>query len=461
MLITLFKQPKAVFLLAFVQLWNRFSHYGMRALLLLYMVKILKFSDSAAIGIFAVYCALVELGGVYGAYLAEKFLGLRRAVLWGGWLIGIGHLLLALELNFFVALAFVILGSSLYTTNIATLLGDFYPSGDERREEGFTLFYMSINIGAFLATLLCGYIAENFGWHLGFGLAAIGMVIANLTLWKLRSYLQGKGEPPLMDRWGDILLVPLLALGLGLGIAALHLQHIASPLLPWIACGLLVGLLARLIVKRQIDRLVIRSLIISLGSLVLFFAAEEQIGSTLLLFADRMGSQAISAMSLLAINPLVIILGGSLAHTILSRLKNRALRIFLPFALAAGSFGLMALGSRFFDEAGTFPLFLIGGVIGMISFAELLVGPMAYSACSEAASFYNDPKLMALMPLGFALAASLGGVYSKALAAESFAPHRYGIGFGILAICLIGSGALLAYLKRQPPPLSETTTIKD
>src|SRR5579864_3838664 len=126
MLASLVRQPKAVFLLAFVQLWNRFSHYGMRALLLLYMFKVLKTPDPVAIGIFAVYCALVELGGVFGAYLAEKFLGLRSAVMLGGWLIGIGHLLLALELNFFAALGFVILGSCLYTTNVATFLGEFY-----------------------------------------------------------------------------------------------------------------------------------------------------------------------------------------------------------------------------------------------------------------------------------------------------------------------------------------------
>jgi proton-dependent oligopeptide transporter, POT family len=161
MLMALFKQPKAVFLLAFVQLWNRFSHYGMRALLLLYMINMQMFSDGAAIGIFAVYCALVELGGVFGAHLAQRFLGLRRAVMVGGWLIGIGHLLLALEIDFFIALGFVIVGSCLYTTNVATLLGEYYPEGDERREQGFTIFYMSINVGAFAANAAVRIFCRN------------------------------------------------------------------------------------------------------------------------------------------------------------------------------------------------------------------------------------------------------------------------------------------------------------
>ncbi len=442
MLITLFKQPKAVFLLAFVQLWNRFSHYGMRALLLLYMVKILKMPDSIAIGTFAIYCALVELGGVFGAYLAEKFLGLRRAVMLGGWLIGIGHLLLAIEFDFCVALGFVILGSSLYTTNIATFLGEFYPQGDARREQGFTIFYMSINIGAFLATLLCGYIAETFGWHLGFGLAAIGMAIANGTFWGLRSTLQAKGEPPIGPLQKGLLFSLLIA-GLGVSIVALQAQQVASPFLPWIAGGALIFIFGNLLLKKLMRRQVIISLVISIGALILFFLAEEQIGTSLLLFTDRMGSSKISAISLLAINPLVIILGGPFAHALMCKLKSQSLRLLVPFVLIAGAFGCMAWGTH-----GAFQFLLSGSVIGLISFAELLIGPATYSLCSEITSAYRDPKIMALMPIGFSMAASLGGVYSQALAGESgFDPHRYGSGFAVLALGLVVIGAALAYAK--------------
>jgi POT family proton-dependent oligopeptide transporter len=445
MLASLVKQPKAVFLLAFVQLWNRFSHYGMRALLLLYMIKVLKTPDPVAIGIFAVYCAIVELGGVFGAYLADKFLGLRSAVMLGGWLIGIGHLLLALELNFFAALGFVILGSCLYTTNVATFLGEFYPSGDQQRQQGFTLFYISLNIGAFLATILCGYVAENFGWHFGFGLAAIGMVVSNLSLLFLRSHLLGKGEPKMISKARKLSIIPLLGLGLLISILSLHMQELAGPLLPWIGGGFLVLIFGGLILKKQMSKELLKSVMISLAGMILFFAAGEQMATSLLLFADKVGNSDFSAMSLLAINPLVIILGGTAAHVIFSRLKSPAWRLFIPFAITAAAFGLMFIGALKEN-----PFLLVGVVIGLISFAEVLIGPATYSQCSEAATLHQDPKVMALMPIGFSMAASLGGIYSQTLAGETFNPHHYQMGFGILALGLLIMGGLLSLAKRQP-----------
>lgn len=440
MLTALFKQPKAVFLLAFVQLWNRFSHYGMRALLLLYMINMLKFSDGAAIGIFAVYCALVELGGVFGAYVAEKFLGLRKAVMVGGWLIGVGHLLLALEIDFFIALGFVIVGSCLYTTNVATLLGEFYPEGDERREQGFTIFYMSINVGAFAATLLCAYIAETFGWHLGFGLAAIGMVFANLSLLCFRKHLLGKGEPPFVQKKRSLsILAGALTIVLGVAVFGMHQHAISVAMIPWIAGGLLIWIFSRLGAK---------SLMISAVGLILFFAAEEQISSSLLIFADRLGSGAVPAMSLLAINPLTIILGGPLASTLLERVKSPSLRLLLPFTMAASAFGML-----YVLPPG---LILIGSVIGLISFAELLVGPVTYSASSEAALTQKDPKIMSIMPLGFAMASSLGGTFSKTVAGADFDISRYANGFGLLALGLLGIGAFLSLIRKQ-----QKTTIKE
>ena len=430
MLTSLFKQPRAIFLLAFVQLWNRFSHYGMRALLLLYMINMQKFPDSMAIAIFAIYCALTELGGVLGAYLAEKILGLRPAVMLGGWLIGIGHLLLALELDFFTALGFVIVGSILYTTNVATLLGEYYPKGDDRREQGFTIFYMSINVGGFVATLLCGFIAETYGWHLGFGLAAIGMVLANLSLLYFRKHLLGKGEPPPRKKRSLPSLVLALILTLGLAVFALQQHSISVSLLPWITGGLLLWIFARLNAK---------TLIISAIGLIIFFVAAEQISSSLLIFADKLGNGSVPAISLLAINPLIIILGGPLASTILGRIKSPAIRLLIPFTLAAFAFALL-----YIVPPG---LLLVGSVIGLISFAELFVGPLTYSACSEAALTQKDPKIMALVPLGFAMAASLGGLYSQAVAGDVFDIHRYGNGFGLMALGLLIAGGILAGLR--------------
>ena len=163
----LFNQPKATFLLSFVQLWNRFSHYGMRTLLVLFMINVLQYPTASALGIYAVFCTLVELGGVFGTMFAEKFLGLRRCIMLGGWIIALGHLSLALHL-FFPGLALLILGSSLFSTNLTALMGLFYAADDPRRTSGFTLFYMGINIGAFLATILCGFLSHTYAWEMSF-----------------------------------------------------------------------------------------------------------------------------------------------------------------------------------------------------------------------------------------------------------------------------------------------------
>jgi proton-dependent oligopeptide transporter, POT family len=438
----LFKQPRAVFLLAFVQLWNRFSHYGMRALLVLYMVKMQHIDDATALGIYAVYCALVELGGVFGAFVAERMLGLKRAVIVGGWLIGIGHLLLALEFNFLTALGFVILGSSLYTTNIATLLGDFYPAQDERREQGFTLFYMSINVGALAATILCGWAAETLGWHVGFGLAALGMVISNLTLLCFSKELQGKGELP-KRKISSVFHMPLLALGLGIGILALHTQQMTAACLPWLTGALLLFILGKLALQRRKEIPALKTLTLAVAGLAVFFAAEEQLGSSILLFADRMANASFSAMTLLAINPLVIIAGGPLAALLLTKMKRPALRTTTPFVLAGAAFATLALGAYVFPEVRSFPMWIIGGVIAMISFAELLVGPSTYSQCSEAALLYQTPQVMALLPIGFSMAASLGGIASKGIAGH------YGIGFGLLAAGLVLGGGIFSFLQQQ------------
>ncbi len=429
----LFQQPKAVFMLICVQMWNRFSHYGMRALLVLYMVKMLGLGAPAALGIYAVYCGLVELGGIFGALLARRVLGLRRAVMTGGWLIGIGHLLLAAQeiwvipYGFFIALGFVVVGSSLYSTNLSALIGSCYELEDPRREQGFTLFYMGINAGAFVATLLCGFLAETYGWQWGFGVAAIGMLIANLTIWGFRRLLNGRGEAPaLIEKRDKMLVVPALAGALGVASLAMGMQHIFSPLLPYLAAAALVLLGIHLWRTQVAGRALLKRLFLALGGLTLFFTAEEQIGSSLLLFTQQ--------TAILAMNPLVIILGGALATLILRKVASPALKSLLPFILGAVAFAVIGV----IPGVGTSI-----AVVGMISFAELLIGPTVYSQCSKATDALKDPKVMALVPLGFALAASLAGPVSKAVVAN------YALGFSGIGAGLLLGGLLLSYFLRE------------
>ena len=172
--------PTGLFNLFFAEMWERFSYYGMRALLIFYMTKdFLKFSDSQAYTVYGAYTALVYMTPFIGGLLADRLLGQRLAVILGGILMAAGHLLMGIsnEKAFYFALALVIIGNGFFKPNISTIVGTLYPAGSPRRDAGYTIFYMGVNMGAAMSPLLCGYIGENYGWHYGFGLATIGMMV--------------------------------------------------------------------------------------------------------------------------------------------------------------------------------------------------------------------------------------------------------------------------------------------
>ncbi len=172
--------PPGLFVLFFAEMWERFSYYGMRALLIFYMIKgFMGASDGRAYGIYGAYGALVYATPFIGGMLADRLLGARRAVVIGGVLMAAGHLLMTVEREaaFFMALALLICGNGFFKPNISTIVGSLYPEGSHKRDGGFTLFYMGINLGAAMSPLLCGYIGETYGWHYGFGLATVGMLI--------------------------------------------------------------------------------------------------------------------------------------------------------------------------------------------------------------------------------------------------------------------------------------------
>jgi POT family proton-dependent oligopeptide transporter len=175
---TLFGHPAGLFTLFFAEMWERFSYYGMRALLMLYIVRGLLFDDRNANTIYGSYVSLVYMTPFFGGMLADKLLGARRAVILGGLLMAGGQLLLGVrnEFAFFAALALLITGNGFFKPNISTQVGALYGRGNPKRDGGFTIFYMGINLGAAMSPLLCGYIGETYGWQYGFGLAAIGML---------------------------------------------------------------------------------------------------------------------------------------------------------------------------------------------------------------------------------------------------------------------------------------------
>lgn len=198
--------PKGLFMLFFAEMWERFSYYGMRAILIFYLVQHWAFSDSKSTLVYGAYTALVYITPVLGGYLADRFLGQRKAVLFGGVLLAIGHSLMAVEgvggqedptINvFWAALAFIIVGSGFLKANISVMVGQLYAMTDVRRDGAYTVFYMGINVGAAIGTILVAYLGQTIGWGFGFGLAGIGMLAGLIVFVLGKKTLGGAGEAP-------------------------------------------------------------------------------------------------------------------------------------------------------------------------------------------------------------------------------------------------------------------------
>ena len=213
---TILGHPKGLFVLFFAEMWERFSYYGMRALLIFYLTKHWLFDDAQAGVIYGAYTALVYITPVLGGYLADKYLGQRKAVTYGAVLLTFGHVLMGFEGNggqdasalnvFWLALAFIIVGSGFLKANISVIVGQLYQRTDVRRDGAYTIFYMGINLGAAIGSLLCGYLGETYGWAYGFGAAGFGMLLGLIVFTWGKPLLLGRGEPPAMlakgTEWG-------------------------------------------------------------------------------------------------------------------------------------------------------------------------------------------------------------------------------------------------------------------
>lgn len=196
----IFGHPAGLFVLFFTELWERFSFYGMKAILVLYMVASIEkgglgWSNVKGLEVYGWYNMLVYVMAIPGGIVADKLLGQRRSVYLGGLLLCAGHLLLAYppETAFFAALGLIVLGVGLLKPNISTMVGELYPDGDSAKAAGFTIFYMGINIGAFFSGIAVGWLAYKYGWHYGFALAGIGMVIGQIVYASGQKYLGNAG----------------------------------------------------------------------------------------------------------------------------------------------------------------------------------------------------------------------------------------------------------------------------
>ena len=290
--------PKGLFVCFATEMWERFSYYGMRALLILYLTKHWEFTDATSYLIYGAYTSLVYIMPVFGGMLADQILGSKKAVTYGAILLVFGHLGMTVESNeqiFYLSLALIVSGVGFLKPNISTMVGALYEEGDPRRDSGFTIFYMGINIGAFTATLLCGYLGEEIGWAYGFGAAGIGMLLGLFIFLWGQKYLEGLAEPPSnkymtkvngisFENWAYISgVVMVLITWFLVQNSQLVGQLLGGFGVIFIGAWLLYALLK--CAPEERDRLIVVGILI-LFSLI-FWALFEQAGSSLNILTDR------------------------------------------------------------------------------------------------------------------------------------------------------------------------------
>ncbi|TAK19230.1 MAG: peptide MFS transporter [Myxococcaceae bacterium] len=405
--------PKGLYLLFATEMWERMSYYGMRALLVLYMTGAadhggFHWSRATALKIYGTYTALVYLTPLAGGYIADRYLGQRRAVVLGGFLMMIGHFLMAVpgEVAFFAALTFLIVGNGFFKPNISTMVGGLYPPGDARRDGAFTIFYMGINLGAFLSPLVCGTLGEKLGWHWGFGSAGVGMGLGLLTFLALNKRLLG-----------DVGLVP----------APRGAQKLGPPGEgDYRAPGEVQTETAKLTPVER-DRL---GVIFALAFFNIFFwAAFEQAGGLMTLYTDTKVDRHLFGMVVpttwfQSINPMFIVLLGPLFSMLWVRLAKARREPSTPAKLGIGllllSFGfvLMLGASRQTADGGQAAMFWVVGAYFFHTVGELCLSPVGLSAVSKLAPARFASLMMGVWLLSSFVAnylAGLIGSYSERL----------------------------------------------
>ncbi len=408
-----FGQPKGLYMLFFAEMWERFSYYGMRALLIFYLTQHWLFNDGKSNLIYGAYTSLVYITPVLGGYLADRYLGQRKAVLFGGILLAVGHSMMAVEgvggqndptINvFWAALAFIIVGSGFLKANISVMVGQLYKLTDIRRDGAYTIFYMGINLGAALGTILVGYLGQTIGWGYGFGLAGIGM-LAGLAVFVLgKKALRGSGEAPNpLTKSKEMTLY-----GIGVGAVAViwamvQYQDVIQNLL--IVSGLaLLGYVvyeAFKLDKQPRDRIFAILFLIALNPL--FWGLFEQAGGSFNLYTDRfVDIGGVPASLFQSINPIYIILLAPLFAGLWVTLGKRGLEPSAPakFGLALAQVGLGFLvfvwGANSVGPAVATPVLFVFLLYFLHTTGELCLSPVGLSAMNRLA-----PKFMASLIMG-------------------------------------------------------------
>jgi POT family proton-dependent oligopeptide transporter len=462
--------PRGLSTLFFTEMWERLSYYGMRALLILFMTETLTggglgLTDARAGAIYGLYTAAVYLVSLPGGWIADRLLGQRRAVFWGGVIIALGHFSMAIpdEITFYLGLVLISMGTGLLKPNVSAQVGELYPAdAGARRDAGFSVYYMGINIGAFAGPLICGYLGENVDWHLGFSAAGIGMIFGVIQYRLGGKHLLGAGElrataaEQLQARRQLFLGLLVLALAVagfafvhGTGILTLSPEGFAA------GAGIFIGALAVVYFASlllfgglgALDRNRVVVIFIFFLSAALFWAGFEQAGSSMNLFAERLTNRVafgfeVPTSWLQSVNALFIILLAPVIGALWIRLGARNPSIPVKFAM-----GLVLLGSGFFVLAwgSTFttgdrlvsPMWLVVTYF-LHTVGELCLSPVGLSSITKLAPRHLVGQMMGTWFMGSALGNLIAGQAAGFI--ESMPLPRL---FGTVALASAGAGLLL------------------
>jgi len=408
-------QPKSLCILFLTEMWERFSYYGMRALLVLYLVQSQGYSAFEAMHIYAIYTGLVYLTPVIGGYLADHYLGQQKSILIGGITMMFGHLFMANPSTLNLALGLLIIGNGFFKPNISSLLGGFYLTNDARRDGGYSFFYVGINMGAFIAPLLIGYVGEVIDWHYGFVLAAVGMFMGllhfSLNQKQIASDdLTQRSRVLRYKEWWQVMALALLNIPIVLLVLTLHPLLTIYQNLIWLSIFLIVTYVV--LKKRSLFQAVPshdlkRIMYIAILSLfvIFFWVGFEQAGGSLTLFAhekiDRqIMSFVIPASFFQSVNPLIIIFLGPLMANIWLRLDRSKLRMSTPQKMGSG---IMLLGLGFLllsvvsqNQDSKISLWWLVMVYFCHTLGELCLSPIGLSMVSKV-----SPKKLVSIMMGF------------------------------------------------------------
>lgn len=444
----LFGHPKGLYVCFFTEMWERFSFYGMKVLLLLYLTKYHLFTDADGYDLLGAYAGLVYAMPVLGGLIADRYLGMRKSVVLGGVLLCLGHLGMAFEgeqaravdgvvvqdalaLNvFYFSLALIVMGVGFLKPNISTIVGRLYADGDPRRDSGFTLFYMGINLGAFLSALICGWLGETHGWNYGFGAAGIGMLIGLAVFLSGQKHLQGQAEPR------DAALLRQKILG---GISrewAIYLAVFAGVIVVWglirlpsavhwsmhgTALALSAGLgwfMWTHCTRVQTQQMLVLIALI-LFSLV-FWALYEQTYGSWILYSDRvMNRQALgvewTASQLASLGAFFIFVLSPIFAWLWPRLDRAGLNPSTPAKFGLGivfaglAFAVLAASAMTPQANGLAALWWFVLAYVLLEIGELLLSPIGLSAVTS----LSVPRVVSLMMGAWFLASA----YSEVIAA--------------------------------------------